>query len=398
MSEKGKKGFFTGHAKSSALVISLIIHACILVSAVSLVAITVTIQANRDPFAGKTILKQKPRIALRKVPIKTVQPKRRPIQRSQDIAKIVVKNIVSRDFIPAISGTSHELIADVSGSNEEGLLELTFPELNIDFLNTPLKGEKLVFLVHSGPATTGQTPRARLTYYALRKHLTDRIQQLPAHVLFNVAWYWQGHTTPCAPHMLLATPENKERVMQWGSTMNPLDSRETYGSSFDQTFKRKLQRLEWPEKLTGDDLPGFGPQWYYNYRCSPEVMQFYQKGAKTTGYENWARALCFALQQKPDMICVLCTDYVIPDDPGALAKSYKQMVRSFYGPDRKSHPIVNIIVLNKVGRDGEHAENNRSKFSVIASALGGEASVINDVRDIMTDAEMAELEALVGRY
>jgi hypothetical protein len=231
-----------------------------------------------------------------------------------------------------------------------------------------------------------------MTFYTLRTRLNELVEELPCYTLFNVAFYWAGHTTPMSPRMLLATREHKQQMVEWGSTLNPLELTDTYGSGFDEGFRKMLAKLEWPEKLE-ENVPEFGPRWYYNYTCGDEVAQFY-KGARD-GYENWARALCFAMEQKPDTIFILCTGYVISnDDPGMLAESYKKMAREIYGPDKKRYPTVNVVVLNKVGNDVQSAEKNRNMFEPITSAFHGKSAVIKSIKDVMTDEELDRLSLL----
>jgi hypothetical protein len=391
MMKTGKR-FFAKHSKSSAFVLSLAIHAGLIMLAVFLVAITVLIPPDVE---FRTVAYEHPRLPPRRFP-KPHQPRQQASLRPM-IAQIAVnpsKVKFASVHIPAISAM---MTAPIQTDHTDELGELGFNlGANINFFNRlNQKSEKVVFLVHAGPATTTgrnkeQSRSSRMTFYTIRKRLNEMVEQLPRYTLFNVAYYWAGHTTPISPKMLHATPENKQQLVEWGSSLNPLDMTKTYGSGFEQGFRQRLANLAWPERLD-EDLPPFGPQWYYNYTCSPEIAQFY-KGFRG-GFENWARALCFAMEQKPDTIFILCTGYVIGnDDAGMMANSYKKIARAIYGPDKKKYPTVNVVVLNKVGNDVENAEKNRDRFSPITAAFRGKSGIIEDIKDVMTDDELERLK------
>ena len=63
MANKGKKGYLAKHTKSSAALVSLGIHAAIILIAVSFVAVTV-IQKEEKAFEAKPI--KRPKMALKK--------------------------------------------------------------------------------------------------------------------------------------------------------------------------------------------------------------------------------------------------------------------------------------------------------------------------------------------
>ncbi len=390
---KTQRRFFAKHAKSSAIVLSLSIHALLLVGAVTFVAIRVLIP--EDPgFVGVEVDHNTPLIK----PLPQLKPLIRTTRLLPRLEPIRIKAVnpkVASLIIPTIATISAPLGVDGLEAAEPIPFNMGS---DLKFLgNMTQQGDKVVFLVHAGPATTSgqehqQSPRSRMTFYTIRTRLNELVDELPCYTLFNVAFYWAGHTTPMSPKMLIATKENKQRMLDWGSTLNPLEATDTYGSSFNPAFRQSLAELKWPECIE-EGLPKFGPKWYYNYTCGPEIAEFY-KGARN-GFENWARALCFAMEQKPDTIFILCTGYVIGnDDPGMMAASYKKMVRKIYGPDKKRYPTVNVVVLNKVGSDVQSAYKNRDKFLPITSAFRGKSGIIKNIKDVMTEEELDKLDYL----
>jgi hypothetical protein len=390
---KRKNRFFAQHAKSSAIVLSLTIHVLIILAAFAIVAVNVLIP--KDPEFIGVAHQQRP--AMPRLIPKPEHLSRRTSYRP-DLKPVKIKT-VNPKIPPLLIPTIASIQAPFAMGKQQdlgGLICTLGNELKF-FGGMSQKGEKVVFLVHAGPATTSgreheQSPHSRMTFYTLRKRLNQLVDDLPEYTLFNVAFYWAGHTTPMAPNMLPATQVNKRMMTDWGSTLNPLESTETYGSGFDSDFNQRLKNLAWPEKLESD-VPEFGPRWYYNYRCSEQISEFYngQRG----GYENWARALCFAMEQKPDTIFILCTGYVIGnDDPAMMSRGYKKMALEIYGPDRKRYPTVNVVVLNKVGNNIDKAFINSTKFEPITSTFRGKSGIIKNIKDVMTPEEIEQLAAL----
>ena len=194
---------------------SLGIHVVLIVTAVSFVAVTV-IQKEDQSFEQVKV--RRPRVPLKKlqVPV-TIQKKE--VQKPKLRKQVVVQNPVKMPEIrmPEITGVKGGLGGAGGGGSGIGF---SMPE--IDFFGAKGKGEKVVFLVHFGPATIGKNPYLRMTGYTIRKRLADLINGLPGVSLFNVAAYWYQDTIALSPEMMLATPENKQKVMDWMAPVNPV--------------------------------------------------------------------------------------------------------------------------------------------------------------------------------
>ena len=96
------KRFFTHHSKSSAMVVSLVLHAVLAVVALSFVAVTV-ITKNDQKFEAKQVVR--PRMPMKKlqVPVKIKRQKRRPRLRQRIVVKHKVRNMPDIKM-PEISG------------------------------------------------------------------------------------------------------------------------------------------------------------------------------------------------------------------------------------------------------------------------------------------------------
>jgi hypothetical protein len=117
---------------------------------------------------------------------------------------------------------------------------------------------------------------------------------------------------------------------------------------------------------------------------------------------HWGRGVAWAiLEQKPDTIFVLTTNYIdgwekgsrekgdkTPPQPTKMAASLKKMCLDVYGPDKKKWPTINVVVLAKAGKDSTGA--NRvlgEEFGPIIKSFRADGSVIDDIKKYMNDKE-----------
>jgi len=213
---KTKSRFFAKHAKSSAIVFSLALHALLITVAFTFVAIRIFIP--RDPGFVGVLHQPKPRII--KCFPKPANVSRRTTPRPT-LKPVTIKTVSLKPthfVIPTIAAINAPFSLEQSDDMER--LSCNFGG-ELKFIgDMTQKGEKVVFLVHAGPATTAgrekeQTPRSRMTFYTIRTRLNELVAELPEYTLFNVAFYWAGHTTPMAPNMLQATQANKRMMQDW---------------------------------------------------------------------------------------------------------------------------------------------------------------------------------------
>lgn len=222
---KKKKGYMVKHAKSSAMLVSVGIHAVLIIVALSFVAVTV-ITKEDQVFEAKKV--NRPKAPLKKLQV-PVNIKKKKTQKPKLRKRIVVKQTpkVPDIKMPEITGVKGGV---AGGYGEGGGSGIGFSMPDIDFFGAKGKGEKVVFIVHFGPATIGNNPYQRMTGYTIRKRLEDLINELPEPALFNVASYWMRDTWVMNPKMMQATPQNKQKVKEWMKPVNPLEG--TYGHCF----------------------------------------------------------------------------------------------------------------------------------------------------------------------
>lgn len=384
MSEKNKGRYFAKHAKSSAALISLGIHAVLIVTAISFVAVTVI---NKEDQTFEQVKVSRPKVPLKKLQV-PVNIKKKKTQKPKLRKRIVVKQVVKAPEIkmPEITGIKGGM---GSGYGEGGGNEIGFSMPDIDFFGAKGKGEKVVFIVHFGPATIGKNSYERMTGYTIRKRLEELINSLPGVSLFNVAAYWASDTVALAPEMMLATPENKQKVIDWMEPVNPLKGK--YEHCFvwkNSSGKVSGARKSYPKKITG--LPFYSPKWVYPYEVPNEINAKYLGGDKK--FKHWNRGVTWALQtQKPDTIFILTTNYIDAwgsggkGSPSKLSSAYKKMMRDVYGPDKNRWPTLNVVVLKHGNKNPNTVLN--SQFGPVISAFRGDGSVISDISKYMTDEE-----------
>jgi hypothetical protein len=397
-----KRRFFTKHAKSSAMLISLGIHAVIVLVALTFVAIRIII-----PDDPGFVVKQTTRP---KMPPRIIKP---PVQIEQNRKHAVkpLEYIETNSKRPSVEIQMPEIIGTLANFGslnvQVGLTEnigIIMPE--IKFFKFRKKSEKVVFVVLAGPAsTTGsdgyQSPKSRMCFNTLRSRLNDMVAKLPEYTLFNATFFMAQITTPFSTNMLLATEENKAQLADWASTANPLNLEETYGpGNHYEGFWDRFSALDWydGERWEDEDVPPVYPKWLYHYNPGPHIQKHYTRGSRQSGeFEHVNRAICFALEQKPDTIFILTTNY-IGVDPSMNAKSFLNICRDLYGPDRRKYPTINVVVMARVGRTVDSASSTLDKYAPILAAFRGEGALIEDIRDHMTMEERAAMEAMKGTF
>ena len=217
MSEKKK--FFTSHAKSSAAVVSLAIHALFAVVALSFVAVTV-IKKDDQSFESKSVLRPKMQLKKLQVPV-NIQKKqqRRPKMRQ----RIVVKTKVNRNMpdikMPEISGIKGGL-GNAGGASLGGAGSLGFsmPEINIFGIKS--RGEKVFLILDSGNDMMKDEMGGIPAYTLIKSELVRIVEKLGPTTIFNVCVFANGHTYVLFPAMVPASHINTGKVKTWLDPLN----------------------------------------------------------------------------------------------------------------------------------------------------------------------------------
>ena len=397
MSSIPKKRFFANHSKSSAMVVSLAIHAVLIVVAISFVAVKVIVKDDTT-FESKRV--KRPKMPPRRLQVPVDVKKQRPKPRLRK--RIVSQKKTFNDIkVPEISGIPGGMGTGM-GDDGGGMIGFDLPEL--DFFGTKAKGEKVCFVVHFGPATIGDNPFSRMTGYTIRNRLEDMVNGMPEYTLFNVAAYWLYDTVALSPKIMLASPENKKMVMDWMKPVNPLEGKYSHcfvwkGAAGSITKARK----SYPKRVD-KTLPFYSPKWVYPYVVPLAQRKKYLPVDKD--FVHWGRGVAWAiLTQQPDTIFVLTTNYIDGwgsakrGQPKKMADAFREMCIDVYGPDKKRWPTINIVVLSNADKDPIIAKTILKKeFGPITSRFRGKGSVISDITDYMNKEEKKLYDKYEGDY
>ena len=412
MSEnKGKKkGFFANHAKSSAAMVSLAIHAILILIAVSFVAVSV-IQKDEQNFEYKKVKRPRQKLKKLQVPVKMNKSKPKPKLRK----RMVVKNVRRKTpeiKMPEITGVKGGIGSGVgSGLGGGSAIGFSMPEL--DFFGAKAKGEKVVFVVHFGPATISAgnkngkdqyTPFSRMTGLTIRNRLADLVESLPEYTLFNVIAYFAGDAWAMEPNMQLATESNKQKVKDWMKPVNPLEGSYSHCFAISGEPRGRIRKAYAAYPTRVEKISNHSTAWAYPYYVPSAVEKKYAPDAQG-GFMHWGRGVAWAiLEQKADTIFVLTTNYIdgwhkskkvegknveiSPDQPRKMAQSLQRMCLDTYGPDKKKWPTVNVVVLAKAGKDPSGAARVLGdEFGPIIKAFRADGSIIEDIKDYMNQQE-----------
>ncbi len=394
---KNKKGVLARHAKSSAMLVSLGIHAVLIVVAISFVAVTVITKEDQK-FEAKPV--NRPKMQLKKLQV-PVNIKKKKTQKPKLRKRIVVKQTpkVPDIKMPEISGVKGGMAGGYDGGGGSGI-GFTMPE--IDFFGAKGKGEKVVFIVHFGPATIGKNSYQRMTGYTIRKRLEDLISDLPAPALFNVCAYWANDAWALSPTMLQATQANKDKVKDWMEPVNPLEGNYSHCFGVNKGLEKKIRSTAkaYPKEISGG-LPFYAPKWIFPYEVPGAINTKYLGQGKA--FKHWNRGVTWAIQtQKPDTIFILTTNYIDAwgsggkGNPSKVAASYKAMMRDVYGPDKNRWPTLNVVVLQHGNMNAGTVLNNQ--YGPIMSAFRGDGSIISNITKYMTDAERELYDTYKSQY
>jgi len=218
-----KKGFFASHAKSSAALVSLGIHAVIIVVALSFVAVTV-IQKEEKAFEAKPV--QRPKMSLKKlqVPVNVKKKKaRKPKLRKRIVVQPKMNSTMPDIKMPEITGVKGGLGAGAGGGlGGAGGVGFTMPEIEVFGIKG--KGEKVLLALDADAFMMRDEVGGMRAYTLIKEELKKIIDGLPPTALFNLAVFDHHSTTTLFPGMVSASRGNVARTEQWLDPLNKVEA------------------------------------------------------------------------------------------------------------------------------------------------------------------------------
>lgn len=218
----GKKRFFANHAKSSAAIISLAIHAVLIVVALSFVAVTV-IKKEDQKFEAKPV--NRPRMAMKKlqVPVKMNKKKPKPKLRKQITVKTKLDRKMPDIKMPEIAGVKGGLGSGDGGSlGRAGSIGFNMPEINIFGIKS--RGEKVYLILDSSAEMMYDEMGGIPAYKIIKDELVRIVEGLGSTTIFNVCVFDGGEKYFLFPSMLPANAKNTAKVKAWLAPLNAVKS------------------------------------------------------------------------------------------------------------------------------------------------------------------------------
>ncbi|WP_372797373.1 hypothetical protein [Pontiella sp.] len=216
---KKKKQFFQKHAKSSAALVSLGIHAVLIVIALSFVAVKV-IQKEEQRFEAKPV--NRPKMQLKKLQV-PVNVKKKKVQKPKLRKRIVVQPKMNQAVpdikMPEISGVKGGL-GNAGGDGLGGAGGLGFSMPEIEVFGVKSKGEKVFIILDSSPWMMYDEMGGIPAYTVIKEELVSILGGLNPTVLFNIAVFDKHQVITRFPALVSASSSNVALVKEWLETLN----------------------------------------------------------------------------------------------------------------------------------------------------------------------------------
>ena len=270
-----KKRFFANHAKSSAALISLAVHALLIVMALSFVAVTV-IKKEEKAFEAKPV--NRPKMQLKKLQV-PVNIKKKKVQKPKLRKRIVVAPKMNQTIpdikMPEISGVKGGLGGgEAGGLGGAGGVGFSMPEIEVFGIKG--KGEKVFIILDSSPEMMYDEMGGIPAYTIIKEELVRILDGLPPTALFNIVVYDRSQSFMLFPKMVSANSANVGKVDQW---LKPLNAA----------------------------LPGMGKNDYGVSTLGPGAIQD-TEDFRTDVFKNqheWYRPTMLAMKQQADAVFLL---------------------------------------------------------------------------------------------
>jgi hypothetical protein len=311
-----KKRFFARHSKSSAAIISLGIHAALIVMALSFVAVSVIVK-EESKFEAKPVSRPKMQLRKLQVPVNIKKQKPKPRLRKRIVVVPKMNQTMPDIKMPEITGVKGGLgNAGGSGLGEAGGIGFTMPE--IELFGVKGKGAKVFIILDSTNWIMEDELGGIPAYTLIKDELVRILGGLNSTVLFNVAVYSQGSdSVSLFPQLVPANAANVAKVGGWLKPLNASMSAKGYG----------IQTLgPGGTKITGD---------------------FVVEPLKTVNH--WSKPMLYSMQQQVDTVFLLVSKWGHLLHQTAPAKSWSESKRAKYDE------------LNRKARAKLEEENKRRK-------------------------------------
>ncbi len=223
---KKKKGFFRSHSKSSAALVSLAIHAILILAAFFFVAVSVVKKDDVD-FAAKPVSRPKMNLRRLQVPVNTKTPPKQPRLRKQIMVKPI--NKVAPDIkMPEIVGVIGGLGSAGSSLGGGPSLGFSLPEIN--FFGVKGTSEKILLILNGDEEMSSDNLGGAYGFEVIKKECLNLIDGLPFSAVFNIVVYDGRTAIQLFESMAPASDGNVQKAKDWLMPLNQVIGAKTkYG-------------------------------------------------------------------------------------------------------------------------------------------------------------------------
>lgn len=306
------QGFFTSHSKSSAAVVTLAVHAILIIVAVFLVAVTV-IQKDEVDFEAKPV--SRPKMKLRKLQVPVKESKAPPPKlRKQIVAKPKLTK-TPEIKMPELVGVKGGLASGGGGFGSGSGLGFTMPDIN--FFGVKGKSEKILLILNGDEAMSADSLGGAYGFEIIKNECLGLIDSLPSTALFNMIVYdGNNRTFQLFEGMTPASDENVQKAKDWLLPLNQVVGAQTrYGTGtlgpggnrvrgsypFGRFKEEKVYPRAWNEPLflalkqQADTVFLLTQSWdSFNYWDRDAERELRKKWDQTSDGKKWAEAVAKA--------------------------------------------------------------------------------------------------------
>ncbi|MEI6890808.1 MAG: hypothetical protein V5783_01435 [Pontiella sp.] len=277
------------HAKSSAALVSLGIHAILILVAVSFVAVKV-IHKEEQKFEAKPV--NRPKMQLKKLQV-PVNIKKKQAQKPKLRKRIVVQPKINQKVpdikMPEITGIKGGLgnLAGIGLGNSVGI-GFSMPE--IDIFGIKGKGEKIFLILDTSNSMLIDEMGGIPAYTIIKEELTRIVESLPSTALINVAVFRGNAVQTVFPKMAPANTANTQKVKAWLEPLNSSSNAAKSGNYGIRTLGKGGTTMREDLRIGSFSKP------------AKKGGRIY--GGKSNG-SGWYSAVMLAHKQQADMIFLL---------------------------------------------------------------------------------------------
>jgi hypothetical protein len=230
-----EKKFFAKHAKSSAALVSLGLHAVLIVVALSFVAVTV-INKEDQKFEVKKVNRPKMQPQKLQVPVNVKKKKmQKPKLRKRIVVQPKLDQLIPDIKMPEITGVKGELgYGHGAGLGGAGSLGFNMPEMSL--FGVKSRGEKVFIILDASESMMVDTMGGIPAYTIIKSELVRILEGLNSTVLFNIAIYEGNTSYTLYPSLVSAQASNVAKVEAW---LKPLNAVTTSMGDSDYGTKTK---------------------------------------------------------------------------------------------------------------------------------------------------------------